>query len=93
MEWKHLKKIEEQYFDVILMDLRMPIMDGLEATKQIRKMSDQKIASTKIIAFTGDVMKDTIQQCYGIGMDGVIAKPIDIHEVNQVIAKAITNDA
>jgi two-component system, sensor histidine kinase len=88
-----LKKIDEQPFDIILMDLRMPEMDGLEATSQIRSMSDKKIASTKIIAFTGDVMKETVQQCEAIGMDGVIAKPIDIHEVNRVIANVFNNVA
>ncbi len=86
-----LKKITEQPFDIILMDLRMPEMDGLETTSQIRSMSDKKIASTKIIAFTGDVMKETVQQCEAIGMDGVIAKPIDIHEVNRVIANVFNN--
>ncbi len=55
------------------MDLRMPGMDGFETTERIRKLPDSKIAATKIVAFTGDVMKETVQQCLDIGMDGVIA--------------------
>jgi signal transduction histidine kinase/ActR/RegA family two-component response regulator len=81
-----LAKISENSFDVILMDLRMPKMDGFETTKRIRKLSDKKLAKIKIVAFTGDVMKDTVQQCLDIGMDGVIAKPIVINEINRVLS-------
>ncbi len=82
-----LEKVADNPIDIILMDLRMPGMDGLEATRRIRDMSDPKLAGIKIVAFTGDVMKETVQKCYDVGMDGVIAKPIDIHEVNKVLAR------
>jgi signal transduction histidine kinase/CheY-like chemotaxis protein len=85
-----LEKIAVTPIDVILMDLRMPYMDGLETTHLIRNASDPVMAQTKIVAFTGDVMKDTVQQCLDVGMDGVIAKPIDIQEINHVISKLVS---
>jgi CheY-like chemotaxis protein len=81
-----LEKLTMETFDVILMDLRMPQMDGFQTTKLIRSLEDKKTASIKIFAFTGDVMKETVQLCLDNGMDGVIAKPINIHEVNRVLA-------
>ncbi|MBF0196026.1 MAG: response regulator [Magnetococcales bacterium] len=84
-----LEKISENQIDVILMDLRMPEMDGLETTRRIRASSNTKIAKVKIVAFTGDVMKETVTQCMAAGMDGVIAKPIDIQEINQTLCKLL----
>ncbi|MBF0383562.1 MAG: response regulator [Magnetococcales bacterium] len=81
-----LEKIDLQLFDIILMDLRMPGMDGIQTTKRIRELTDKKKAGVKIVAFTGDVMIDTVQQCIEIGMDGVIAKPININEINRAMA-------
>ncbi|MBF0383244.1 MAG: response regulator [Magnetococcales bacterium] len=81
-----IKKVQEKQIDIILMDLRMPIMDGFEATRQIRAISDHKLANLKIIAFTGDVMKETVQRCLKSGMDAVIAKPVDINEINKVFS-------
>ncbi|MBF0194462.1 MAG: response regulator [Magnetococcales bacterium] len=82
-----MMKIVEQPFDVILMDLRMPDMDGLETTRRICSSTDPRIASTKIVAFTGDVMKATVKLCREVGMEDVIAKPIDIQEVNRVLSR------
>ncbi len=86
-----LEKITQNTFDVILMDLRMPDMDGFETTQQIRSLPDKKAASTKIVAFTGDVMKETVQHCLKDGMDGVIAKPINIAEINRVLSSLFSN--
>ncbi|MBF0383644.1 MAG: response regulator [Magnetococcales bacterium] len=80
-----LEKIAVHEFDVILMDLRMPEMDGFATSKLIRQSPDKRIAETKIVAFTGDVMKETVQKCLDIGMDSVVAKPINIFEINRVL--------
>jgi PAS domain S-box-containing protein len=88
--YEALEQIDKQNFDVILMDLRMPGMDGIETTRRIRKLPDEKIASTRIVAFTGDVMKETVQQCMENGMDAVIAKPIDIVEINRVLSSLVS---
>ena len=81
-----LDKIVERPSGVILMDLRMPDMDGFETTRRIRALPNPGITGVKIVAFTGDVMKETVAKCYEVGMDGVIAKPINVQEINKVIA-------
>jgi CheY-like chemotaxis protein len=81
-----LEKFSNKRFDVVLMDLRMPRMDGFETTLQIRSMEAKDKDPVKIVAFTADVMKDTVQRCMSGGMDGVIAKPIDVEEVNRTLS-------
>ncbi len=71
-------------FDLILMDLRMPGMNGLEATRFIRKLDDPVRASVPIVALTADVVKDTIQECLDSGMQRVLTKPIELGELNRV---------
>ncbi|MBF0195599.1 MAG: response regulator [Magnetococcales bacterium] len=88
-----LDQIIQNSIDVILMDLRMPKMDGFETTKRIRAFDDKKISNIKIVAFTGDVMKETVQQCLDIGMDGVIAKPVVINEINRVLSSVIVKNS
>jgi two-component system, sensor histidine kinase and response regulator len=75
-------------FDVILMDLRMPSMDGIEATKKIReqeKRSGRKY--TPIIAFTALVDDDTRQKCIEAGFDDFIIKPANLRNVIDTISK------
>ncbi len=67
---------EAQTFALILMDLQMPVMDGYEATKRIR--SDSRYDKTPIIAMTAHAMVDERERCMSIGMNGHIAKPIDV---------------
>ena len=63
-------------FDLILMDLRMPVMDGLEATRRIREQDDK----TPIIALTAHAYKEDRRRCLAAGMNGYIAKPVDRDE-------------
>ncbi|MBF0195895.1 MAG: response regulator, partial [Magnetococcales bacterium] len=84
-----LEMLYKQYFEVVLMDLRMPEMDGFETTRRIRAMPDLRVANSTIIAFTGDVMKDTVERCLSENIDAVVAKPIDIDEMNRVIAELL----
>ena len=63
-------------YDVVLMDVRMPEMDGIEATMKIRQLPGTA-GKTPIIAMTGDVLQETVDACYKAGMDGYIAKPFD----------------
>ncbi len=88
-----LEMVGRRSFDVILMDLRMPGMDGFETTRHIRGHADQKIAGTKIAAFTADVMKETVERCLAEGMDTVIAKPIDVSDVNRVLSALFAGSA
>lgn len=75
-------------FDLILMDVRMPEMDGVEATRTIRSGADDKSA-IPIIAFTADAMKEQLEICYEAGMTGFISKPIDRAQLVQSINDAM----
>ncbi|MEJ2693247.1 MAG: transporter substrate-binding domain-containing protein [Candidatus Thiodiazotropha sp.] len=67
--------IEKHSFDLVLMDLQMPEMDGYEATRRIR--SNEKYAQLPVIAMTAHAMADEREQCLAVGMDEHIPKPID----------------
>ncbi len=77
---------EEGFYDAILMDIRMPVMNGYEASDFIRS-TDRQDASIPIIAMTADAFSDDIQRCMEHGMNAHIAKPIDIKEVSHVLEK------
>ncbi len=77
------------YYDAILMDLRMPVMSGYEATAAIRKM-ERPDADIPIIAMTADAFSEDIQKCISSGMDSHVAKPIDAQAVARVLEKYIT---
>ncbi|MCL6460664.1 MAG: PAS domain S-box protein [Flavobacterium micromati] len=71
-----VQKLKENQFDVVLMDLQMPIMNGFEATEHIRNKLNSKIP---IIALTADVTTVDLEKCKEVGMDDYLAKPIDEH--------------
>jgi len=64
-------------YDLILMDIQMPVMDGIEATKHIRKMDDPKLAHLPIVAMTADAFEEDRQRVLSAGMDDHLGKPID----------------
>jgi CheY-like chemotaxis protein len=70
--------IHEQPFDLILMDIQMPEMDGLEATRQIR---GSNVHQPVIIAMTANVMQSDKDECLKAGMDDFISKPIDMQSL------------
>ena len=67
-----LSKGDIDHFDIVWMDLRMPIMDGIECTEKLREVGYNGI----IIGVTGDVSKENIEKCYSIEMNHVILKPV-----------------
>lgn len=71
------KKSAEQFYDVILMDVHMPVMDGLEATRQIRQLERKDAASVPIIAMTADAFDKEKKETLEAGMNSHLAKPID----------------
>ena len=78
------------YYDAILMDIRMPVMTGYEATKEIRKLEREDV-NIPIIAMTADAFEEDIRKCKDSGMNAHVAKPIDIKEVERQLDKYIKN--
>ena len=68
----------EPPFDLVLMDIQMPVMDGYEATRRIRALADRTLASIPIIAMTANAFEEDRRQAFEAGMDGFVPKPVDI---------------
>jgi len=79
------------FYSIILMDIRMPVMDGYEATKQIRDSSRADADTVPIIAMTADAFVDDVEKCFEAGMNGHISKPVDQDKMLAVIAQTINN--
>ena len=77
------------FYDVILMDIRMPVMDGYEAARAVRALPRTDAASVPILAMTADAFEDDILKCRMAGMNGHIAKPIEPETMYEAIARAI----
>ena len=75
------------YFDLIFMDLQMPEIDGLQATKIIRNLNIPNAPVIPIVAMTANIFKDDIEQCIKAGMNGHLGKPIDVSEIAKLLAK------
>ncbi|MBK9553434.1 MAG: response regulator [Saprospiraceae bacterium] len=75
-----VEKLKSSAFDVILMDIQMPVMNGFEATKVIRALDSEK-AQIPIIAMTANVLKEEVDLCYQAGMNDFIGKPFDTNEL------------
>lgn len=77
----------EGSYDLIFMDVQMPEMNGLDATRQIRKLDNRWAASIPIIAMTADAFSENVAECLQAGMNGHIAKPIDLKIVIKEIRR------
>ncbi len=82
-----MSKAEEGKYDLIFMDVQMPEMNGLDATRAIRKLENPWAASIPIIAMTADAFSENITECMNAGMNGHIAKPIDLKLVIKEIRR------
>ncbi|MFW6262779.1 MAG: response regulator [Thermotogota bacterium] len=80
-----IKRASAKRYDLILMDIQMPKMSGLEATKKIRE-SDRKVP---IIALSAEVMKETVEKCQAAGMDNFLSKPIKSKALNELMIKYV----
>ena len=77
-------------YDVIIMDVMMPVMDGLEATKAIRMLEREDAKKIPIIAMTANAFEEDRKACLEAGMNEHIGKPIDIPQLKRVITKLLT---
>ena len=82
-----MKSAEKGSYDLIFMDIQMPEMNGLDATKAIRALADPWASSVPIVAMTADAFSENVAECLNAGMNGHIAKPIDIKLVIKEIRR------
>ncbi|MBF0369970.1 MAG: response regulator [Magnetococcales bacterium] len=81
-----LDQIEEHRFDIILLDIHMPGMDGMEVARQIRLLNDPLKATIPIIALTADLVRENVKRYLAEGIDFVESKPLDMERLNRVIS-------
>lgn len=83
-----VEKFKREIYDVILMDLHMPELDGFEATIQIREIEKQedRPCKAKIFAMTASSLQDESENCLDAGMDGYLGKPFKPHEIMEILA-------
>ena len=84
-----LQEVDDNYFDVILMDIQMPVMNGYEATKIIRKMENKNKANIPIIAMTANAFEEDKKTSLECGMNGHITKPLDPAKMIKIVSSLI----
>ncbi len=88
-----LEKLTEaapDFYDLVLMDLQMPVMDGYTAASEIRKLTDPRLSGIPIIAMTANAFEEDKKRCLEIGMNGHIGKPIDLAELTEALTRTLT---
>ena len=80
-----VRNSEPGYYDLVLMDIQMPVMDGFEATNQIRSLNDRRLAEIPIFAMTANAFEEDRQKAINAGMNGHIAKPLDIPKLFETL--------
>jgi CheY-like chemotaxis protein len=88
-----VQKFKDQKFDLILMDIMMPVMDGFEATKEIRNLEsmDTTLGHIPIIAFTANTINNDREKCVKGGMDDILQKPFDINKFREILSSLPEN--
>ena len=84
-----LRKSEPGYYQLVLMDVQMPLMNGYEATKLIRNFENRKLASIPILAMTANAFEEDKREALVCGMNGHIAKPIDVEKLFEAMDKVM----
>jgi signal transduction histidine kinase len=84
-----LRAIDAGEFDLVLMDVQMPVMDGLEATSELRRRGN----AIPVVAMTASALEEDRQRCEAVGMDGYVVKPMDVDglgaEINRVLSRVL----
>jgi len=82
-----VEAMRQGHFDLVLMDVQMPVMDGLTATREIRAMEGARGAATPIVAMTANVLPEQIATCLAAGMDDHLGKPINPTKLLETVAR------
>lgn len=82
-----MEKAEAGYYDLILMDIQMPNMDGYKATRTIRNLSDKEKAGITIVAMTAYAFEEDKKNAYEAGMNDHLAKPIQLEKLYEMMMK------
>ena len=82
-----LALLEQETFDVVLMDMVMPGLDGLQATRLLRQHPRAEVARLRVIGLTANTSAREREQCLQAGMDEVLAKPIDSQALSEALAR------
>ena len=85
-----IRRIENDDFDLILMDINIPKIDGMACTKQIRAMSDSAKSSIPIFAVTGNIMNYSLEDFAAVGINEYLQKPIDFDKLVELTSKYLT---
>ena len=84
-----LRRSKPGYYQLVLMDIQMPVMNGYEATRAIRALEDQELSSIPILAMTANAFEEDRQKALMSGMNGHIAKPIDIDRLLDTLGQIL----
>ena len=87
-----LEEADEGYYDLILMDIQMPILNGYDTTAKIRQMENPKKATTPIVAMTANSFDEDIEMTQKAGMNGFIAKPLDAEKMFTILKQSIVEN-
>ncbi|MBR1820014.1 MAG: response regulator, partial [Clostridia bacterium] len=85
-----LAKSEPGYYDAVLMDIQMPVMDGYTAARTIRGLENPALASVPIIAMTANAFQEDVETARGVGMNGHIAKPLDVDKMLATLTEVLS---
>ena len=84
-----LDKAAPDYYDIILMDIQMPNMDGYQATREIRVMADPVKSKIPIVAMTANAFKEDVEKALSVGMNAHIAKPVDVRKMMETLTELL----
>ncbi len=87
-----VEKSEPGYYQLVLMDVQMPVMNGYEATRAIRKLDNKELASIPILAMSANAFEEDKQEALKCGMNGHIAKPIDVANLFDTLYKMLSDE-
>lgn len=76
-----LEKLKDESFDLILMDINMPVMDGIECTKRVRALSDEIKKNVPIVAITGNARNYSMEEFISLGINDFIPKPLNFDQL------------